>query len=242
MKVAGSIPALSTTFNVSAIPCVAASCYQQGPGGGVIPSFGPGNGPHHTAEPPAKGWSVLAPKISPPLSWDGRDDGQQAWVAERSTTLTRSSRIETAISRRGRQGSAVGCRILYLGPRGRSWRSYDGGVWVADSKQARLNEGLSFDPSVRMAGVGMQIGMAVESLPVLLPLPPHFPLRWSMVLSLGSRLYWRWPGSQDPGLLKRLEDAGSSPAQRLKKTTLTFYPTTETLFLLFFTLASARGP
>lgn len=80
---------------------------------------------------------------------------------------------------RGRQGSAVGCRILYLGPRGRSWRSYDGGVWVVDLEQARLNEGLSFDPSVRMAGVGMQIGMAVESLPVLLPLPLTFPLRWS---------------------------------------------------------------
>ena len=29
-----------------------------------ISSSGPGNGPHHTAEPPAKGWSVLAPKIA----------------------------------------------------------------------------------------------------------------------------------------------------------------------------------
>ena len=40
----------------------------------------------------------------PPLSWDGRDDGQQTWVAERSTALTRSSRIETAISRGGDKG------------------------------------------------------------------------------------------------------------------------------------------
>ena len=40
----------------------------------------------------------------PPLSWDGRDDGQQAWGAERSTALTRSTRIETAISRGGDKG------------------------------------------------------------------------------------------------------------------------------------------
>ena len=58
-------------------------------------------------------------------------------------------------------------------PQGRLWRSYDDdtGYFTEESSQRR------FDPSVRMAGVGMQIGMAVESLPVLLPLPLTFFLQ-----------------------------------------------------------------
>ena len=39
--------------------------------------------------------------------------GQQAWVAERSTTLTRSSWIETAISRGGHKGVLSVAEYLY---------------------------------------------------------------------------------------------------------------------------------
>lgn len=176
-----------------------------------ISSSGPGNGPHHTAEPPAKGWSVLAPKISPPLSWDGRDDGQQAWVAERSTALTRSSRIETAISRGGDKGVLSVAEYFIL-----SHEDACGGHTMMApviSPRSRLKEGSTL-PFVWLGWV-CHLGCLSKDCPRCHSCP-SLSLYAGAGAVLGSRLDWRWGKPNSLLLLKRLVDAGSSPTQRLK--------------------------
>jgi hypothetical protein len=67
-------------------------------------------------------------------------------------------------------GSNPSPHPLYLVPRGRSWRSRDGGVWArprtAASREVR--------PFCSRGWGGDANGMDVEILPVLLPLPLTF--------------------------------------------------------------------
>jgi len=90
------------------------------------------------------------------------------------TTLTRSIQAEIGISPAGKQGSvSVAGMPNIFEPRGRLWRSYDDdtGYFTEESSQRR------FDPSVRMAGVGLPLGVSVERLPTMPLLPLTFPLQ-----------------------------------------------------------------